>query len=88
MGCNCKNKTEAQKIRKEVQQKVQVIKDITLQEVMIIENFLPDINTNTEKRAAISDFMFRHFGEVIINYCDQVCQKGLNEKIKNLKKQL
>ena len=88
MGCNCKNKTEAKKLTKEVQRNVQVISEVTLQEVMVIENLIPDINTNAEKRAAISDFMFRTFGEVIINYCDQVCQKGLNEKIKNLKKQL
>jgi hypothetical protein len=88
MGCNCKNKTEAKKITQEVQQKVQVVIDVTLQEVMVIENLIPDINSNAEKRAAVSDFMFRTFGEVIINYCGQVCQKGLKEKIRNLKKQL
>ena len=38
MGCNCKNKTEAKKLTKEVQRNVQVVSNVTLQEVMVIGN--------------------------------------------------
>lgn len=89
MGCNCKNKkTEAQKITKEVISKVQVVKSVTLQEINIIENMIPDINSNAEKRAYVTEFFMRNYGDPVINYCDQVCQKRLIDRLKTLKKEI
>lgn len=89
MGCNCKNKqtqTQAQKITKEVQQKVQVVRQVTLEEINIIENMISDMNANTEKRAYVTEFFMRNYGDPIINYCDQVCQKRLRDRLKILKR--
>ena len=88
MGCSCKNKSQAQKITKEVQQKVQVVKDISLQEINIIENMISDINNNVEKRGYVTEFFMRHYGDPVINYCDQPCQKRLRDRIKMLKEKI
>lgn len=89
MGCNCKNKqTQAQKITKEVQRKVRPVQQVTLEEVNIIENMIPDFNSNAEKRAYVTEFFMRNYGDPIINYCDQVCQKRLRDRIKKLKQSL
>lgn len=89
MGCNCKNKkTEAQQIRKEVTEKVKVVTSVTLEEVNIIENMISDINSNAEKRAYVTEFFMRNYGDPVINYCDQVCQKRLRDRLKILKKSI
>lgn len=89
MGCNCKNnKAQAQKITREVQQKVQVSRQVTLEEINIIENMISDMNSNAEKRAYVTEFFMRNYGDPIINYCDQVCQKRLRDRIKILKQSL
>lgn len=87
MACNCKNKkTEPSKITPSVDSKVKINSPVTLQEINIIENMVVDINTNNEKRAYVTEFFMRVFGDPIINYCDQVCQKRLVDKLRNLKK--
>jgi hypothetical protein len=88
MGCNCKNKQQAQKITKEVQRNVQVVRDVTLEEINIIQNMVSDINANPEKRAYVTEFFMRHYGDPLINYCDQVCQKRLNDRLNQLKKEI
>lgn len=89
MGCNCKNnKAQAQKITQEVQRKVQVVKDVTLEEINIIDNMIGDMNNNAEKRAYVTEFFMRNFGDSLINYCDQVCQKRLKDRLKTLKQSL
>jgi hypothetical protein len=89
MGCNCKNKkTEAQQITKEVTQKVQVVRSVTLEEINIIENMVPDINSNAEKRAYVTEFFMRNYGDPVITYCDQVCQKRLKDRLRLLKKSI
>lgn len=85
-GCNCKNnKAQAQKITREVQQNVQVAIQVSLEEINIIESMISDINSNAEKRAYVTEFFMRNYGDPIINYCDQVCQKRLRDRIKTLK---
>lgn len=87
MGCNCKNKQQqAQKITKEREKNVEMVVDVTLEEINIIENMIPDMNANNEKRLYVTAFFVTHFGDAIINYCDQVCQKRLKDRLKKLKK--
>lgn len=89
--CNCKEKKEPATRKKpsitpiEVQP---VSTNLTLQEVMIIENMLSEINTNQSKRSVISEFAFNHLGERLVNYCDRICQSRLRDKINKLKESL
>lgn len=90
MGCNCKNKNRQQKIVPQGVQPIQVQTQIetTLEEVLIIEGMVGDINTSPEKRAYVTEFFMRNYGDPIINYCDLICMKRLKEKIQELKVQL
>ena len=89
MGCNCKNKkNEAQKITKERESKVQPVISVTLEEINIIDNMIDDINGNAEKRAYVTEFFMRNYGDPVINYCDQVCIKRLHDRLRDLKKTL
>lgn len=88
--CNCKNQDMAKSKKKEpIPLKVEMVNQepvkTTIQEINIIENMLPDINSNPQKRVVISEFMKKHFGDNIINYCDQVCQRRLRERLTKLK---
>ena len=87
MGCNCKNnKNEAKKITQERIKAVTPVVSVSLEEINTIENMISDINVNAEKRAYVTEFFMRNYGDPIINYCDQVCQKRLYDRIKELKK--
>lgn len=89
MACNCKNKgAEAKKITQERIKAVKPVVDVSLQEINIIENMISDVNSNSEKRAYVSEFFLRNFGHLVINYCDQVCQKTLRTKLQELKKNI
>jgi hypothetical protein len=89
MGCNCKNtRKEAQKVTRQRERVVTPVVDVTLEEINIIENMISDINANAEKRAYVTEFFMRTYGDPIINYCDQVCMKSLYDRIKRLKEQL
>lgn len=95
MGCNCKNKTETKRIEAETQQlkaeikkNVRVVPSVTLEEILVIENMIGDINTNQEKRGVIIEFVERNFGEIMMNYCDQVCQRNLRNNLQSLKNSL
>lgn len=67
---------------------VQQVKPISLEEVSIVENMLPDINTNAAKRSVITEFVKNNFGEEIVSYCDIVCQNRLKDRIQKLKQSL
>ena len=87
MGCNCKNKkNESKKITQERIKAVTPVVSVSLEEINTIENMISDINVNAEKRAYVTEFFMRNYGDPIINYCDQVCQKRLYDRIKELKK--
>ena len=90
MGCNCKNKNKQERIVPQGIQPIQVQTQIetTLEEVLIIENMVMDINSNPEKRAYVTEFFMRNYGDPLINYCDLICMKRLKQKIEELKIQL
>jgi hypothetical protein len=90
MGCSCKNKNKQQKIVPQGVQPIQVQTQIetTIEEVLIIESMVMDINSNAEKRAYVTEFFMRNYGDPLINYCDLICMKRLKEKIQELKVQL
>lgn len=89
MACNCKNKkTEAKKITIERERAVTPVVETSIQEINIIENMIVDINTNAEKRAYVTEFFMRNYGDPIINYCDQPCRRSLLDRLKRLKEQL
>ena len=90
MGCNCKNKNKQERIVPQGIQPIQVQTQIetTLEEVFIIENMVMDINSNPEKRAYVTEFFMRNYGDPLINYCDLICMKRLKQKIEELKIQL
>ena len=89
MSCNCKNKkgTTSSKTKQAEPSTivVQQTQPLTLEEILTVENMLPDINTNAEKRAVITEFVKTHFGEVIMSYCDVICQRRVKTKIQELK---
>jgi hypothetical protein len=90
LGCNCKNKNKQERIVPQGIQPIQVQTQIetTLEEVFIIENMVMDINSNPEKRAYVTEFFMRNYGDPLINYCDLICMKRLKQKIEELKIQL
>jgi hypothetical protein len=90
LGCNCKNKNKQERIVPQGIQPIQVQTQIetTLEEVLIIENMVMDINSNPEKRAYVTEFFMRNYGDPLINYCDLICMKRLKQKIEELKIQL
>lgn len=89
MSCNCKNKKGTTSSKTKTPEPspivVQQSQPTTLEEVMMIENMLPDINSNAEKRAVITEFVKIHFGEVIMSYCDVICQRRIKDRIQELK---
>ena len=90
MGCNCKNKTkpETPKVLQTPPIQVTPNTSVSLEELNTIENMVKDINVNAEKRALVTEFFARNFGDVIVNYCDLICQKRLYRRLKDLRKNL
>jgi hypothetical protein len=93
MPCSCKDKDKSTAKKKKVEEpiplQVEMVQELTvattLQEINIIENMLPDINSNPQKRTVIAEFMKKNFGDNVVNYCDQVCQKRLRDRLTKLK---
>lgn len=88
MGCNCKNKKQT---------KEELIKpaNIMTEESAVTYthdeiNLMYDLsktnwNSDVMSRSKIYTFVNTHFGEAVQGYCDQVCQKRVEEKIEKAK---
>lgn len=90
MGCNCRNKKKPEKLVPEGITPIQVqnVIDTNIDEVLTIEGMINDINTDPTKRAYVTEFFMRNYGDPLINYCDLLCIKRLKLKIEELKIQL
>lgn len=88
MGCNCKNKKSRTQISELKKQEIIEQQTIAIEGILEIEKLIDEINTNTEARSKVSDFMYRTFGETIVNYCDAPCRKRLLSRIEKLKMQV
>jgi hypothetical protein len=79
MGCNCKNKQTQEKQPVMVtQDNVIEIIDLTeppytIEDVIRIKDYLSATNKVHKEKDFISTILLNNFGDIIPDYCDQVC---------------
>lgn len=88
MGCNCKNKAKKTELAQIKKEEILQEQNIALSTINEIEGLIDQVNTNSEARSRVSDFMYKTFGEVMVNYCDAPCRKRLLSRIEKLKLQI
>lgn len=89
-GCNCKGSVPQEKIVPKgiTPIQVQAIKHepigYTIEELIRIKDYISSTNKTETERQFMSDFMFKHYGDLIPNYCDQNCLNRARRQIEEL----
>jgi len=89
MGCGCKGEVPQQKIVPQgikpiVVQQVHEPVGYTIEELIRIKDYINSTNKTESERQFMSDFMFKHYGDIIPSYCDQICLSRAKKKVEEL----
>jgi len=88
MGCGCKQQPQQPVVPKGITpiivQQVHKPTGYTIEELIRIKDYINSNNKTETERQFMSDFMFKHYGDVIPNYCDQICLSRARKQVEEL----
>jgi len=90
MGCGCKGNQQQQQIVPKGMTPIQVITvqpkeiDYTIEELIRIKDYISSTNKKETERQFMSDFMFKHYGDLIPSYCDQNCLNRTRRQVEEM----
>ena len=58
--------------------------EILNEELIRIKDYISSTNKTETERQFMSDFMFKHYGDLIPNYCDQNCLNRARRQVEEL----
>jgi hypothetical protein len=89
MGCGCKQQPQQPVVPKGITPiQVQAVQHqptgYTIEELLRIKDYISSTNKTETERQFMADFMFKHYGDVIPSYCDQICLTRAKNQVEEL----
>ena len=91
MGCGCKQPVKQQKIVPDGIRPIQVqsateisTPRYTIEDIIRIKDYLSSTNKHDLEKQFIAYILSENFGDVIPDYCDQICLKHIQKRVNEM----
>jgi hypothetical protein len=91
MGCGCKQPVKQQKIVPDGIRPIQVQSTTeidapryTIEDIIRIKDYLSSTNKHDLEKQFIAYILSENFGDVIPDYCDQICLKHIQKRVNEM----
>lgn len=95
MGCGCKQPVQQEKIVPKGIEPIRVEAvvdlppiDYTIEDVIRIKDYLSAMNKQDSEKQFIKEILYKNFGDIIPDYCDQNCLKQIAVRVQQMELRL